>query len=274
MTDAGMGCACSPDMSALATNLLESRICVVCGALRCAKCCRVHTCCIKKQHVPATAILAKTLGPKIMACGAGCMGGKIHKTGKCPRLKRLKNKDANIIFKNGVVVQTRGSKKKWRLMAAPTHKAEVWKVKTEKEDGVPAETSVVVGPAFPGTLLPVQGTATEITRIAKVKIEVEGKGFVPKATKGWGSLNRETWTKFAKSSCAWSRLFLKVAPQVPEKATPTYHRHAALSFEGPIVAQMPPTTFERNGLVRCAYCGTAYKTLESYVEKCAPDALL
>lgn len=212
-----------------------------------------------------------------MTCGAGCMGGKIHKTQQCVRLKRMRQKsvseDANIVEKNGVVVQTRGRKKRWRLLAAPTHKAEVWTVKTEREDGVLAETAVLVGPAFPGTLLPVQGSVHHIKRVAKAKVEVEGMGFVPEKEE-WGSLDKETWKKFAASPCAWSRLFAKTQPQFLAKTKPVFEPHIKFEFkgkEGPIAAQMPPITFERNKLVRCAYCGTAYKTKESYAQKCAPD---
>lgn len=223
-----------------------------------------------------------------MACGAGCMGGPKHKTRKCTRFKTIQtkrkanqelegpSKKCDTVQKNEFIFQTRENQKRWRLLTAPSNKAEIWALKTFHPDGVPTEISIMVGPAFPGTLFPVQGLlekGSDIKVVAKTRVKIHGVGFVPADKPVWGSINTNVWKKCAESSCAWGRFTTKAVLH-PKDAKCTVEDHVQLFFdeEEPMVAQLPPATIKRNNIVRCAYCGTAYPSIEKYAEKCAPDA--
>jgi len=219
-----------------------------------------------------------------MRCGAGCAGGKPHSMHACSRLETFNKKrklcdagiESNIVRKNNFVVEARSNEKRWRIVATPLHRAEVWRVKTVHPDGVPAVHTVLVGPAFPGTLLPIQGlveAGTHIKCVASVAVDLHGGGFKPRGIASWNALPSAVWENCAASPCAWARIFTKVsAPRSKATAMVEPHTQLFVDADNPTVTQLPPLRATRNGVTRCCYCGTAYSSREQYLEKCVPDA--
>ncbi len=201
------------------------------------------------------------------------MGGPRHAPADC---RRAPATTPLLTSSGGVSVEPRGRSKRWRLRTAPADRAEVWRVTTAEPDGVPAVATVMVGPAFPGTTLPIQGDpAAAIEVVAAIDVEVVGAGYAPKTAAAWGGIPTAVWQQCAKSPCAWARFATRVPPQPPGPARRwRVVPHARLQW-----GQCPPMTVGPTDpaavqrTTRCAYCAAAYPTDEAYIKGCAPDAL-
>ena len=263
MAAAGIGCACPPSISTLATNATAAVVCTACGAFRCSRCAKTHTCCTTKRHVHAGTIIANTLGPAILSCSRGCVGDAAGHGPTCAR----KRKPA-VIEHDGFRIETR-AKKRWKIVEAPLRRGCVWHVRSTADDGVRRSEYVIVGPALPGTLVPT--CAHENVRIATVATTTVvpcAAGWAPEET--FAGVGAETWRACAKSPCAWARFVHK---RPPAKKVAVVPPHTAVDVGAP-AEQLPPAYSKTpRGTIVCAYCARAFASAQKYAEVCAPDVI-
>ena len=87
----------------------------------------------------------------------------------------------------------------------------------------------------------------------------------------------DVWARFAVNPCAWTRIVSRTAPSMQQKTKGRFQviPHAQIATKDNLVpvSQFPPVVVKGDRTtVRCAYCGSVFKSEADHARKCAPDA--